>query len=300
MHIFTRFKKDVKITAEMDKKELLNLSHKYAMKYNPEGSVLRRDQKELLRMLQVVEQICREHDIRWWLSSGTLLGAARHKGFIPWDDDMDIVLLKEDYKKLEKILCNMESDEFVFHCMKTDVEYVNVFGKFRKKHGNIHTGSRRYKYYKWTGIGLDIFAIEKTNAFSAYVSKFLYQEIQHLTSYIKAGWLRRPLIRTIEIVHFHIVNPLLRLVGKLNPKGEYHYVLGTGWPAHTFYMKDTFPLTETEFEGLMMPVPKDMDAYLANVYGDWRTPPSDEQIIRSIHCTEYIEEIKKISKPYGQ
>ena len=169
-------------------------------KYNPEGSALRRDQKELVRMLKVVDGICRENGLQWWLSSGTLLGAARHKGFIPWDDDLDIVLLKEDYDKLEKVLCNMESDEFVFHCMKTDVEYVNVFGKFRKRQGRIQSKNRRYNYYRWAGIGLDIFAIEKTNAFSAHVSKFLYQEIQHLTSYVRTGWIRRPLIRTVEAV----------------------------------------------------------------------------------------------------
>ncbi|MBR2061575.1 MAG: LicD family protein, partial [Tidjanibacter sp.] len=73
-------------------------------RYNPDGSALRRDQLELLRMLQVVAEICQKHNISWWLSSGTLLGAARHGGFIPWDDDMDIVLLRKDYKRLAKIL----------------------------------------------------------------------------------------------------------------------------------------------------------------------------------------------------
>ena len=73
-------------------------------RYNPEGSMLRRDQKELVEILKVLADICDRNGIRWWLSSGTLLGAVRHKGFVPWDDDVDIEMLKEDYLKLKKIL----------------------------------------------------------------------------------------------------------------------------------------------------------------------------------------------------
>ena len=260
-------------------------------KYNPEGSALRRDQLELLQMLKVVAGICEENNIQWWLSSGTLLGAARHKGFIPWDDDMDIVLLKKDYKKLEKILCNYQSDEYVFHCSKTDVDYVNTFGKFRKRKGCIQARSNRYSYYKWKGIGFDIFAIEKTNYLAARIADILYHRMQSLTYKLDNSHVRKPLIRVIEFFQFMVFNPILHVIGLINPRQEYHYVLGTGWPKHTFYMKYTFPLTTTEFEGVQMPVPKDMDSYLTNVYGDWRTPPTEEQIKKSIHCQEYRDEI---------
>ena len=259
--------------------------------YNPEGSALRRDQLELLSMLKIVDGICQENQIPWWLSSGTLLGAARHKGFIPWDDDMDIVMFRKDYKRLEKILCRMDNREFVFHCPKTDVEYVNLFGKFRKKEGRIQSLNPRNVRYRWAGIGLDIFCIEKTNYLSAYWADKIYSKLQWRTNNISSTFLRGIAIRTVENFCSIIVFPVLRLVGLVNPRGEYHYSLGTGWPRHTFYMKFIYPLTFTDFEGVMMPVPKDMDGYLSNVYGNWRVPPTDEEIMRSIHCQEYRDEI---------
>lgn len=260
-------------------------------RYNPEGSALRRDQKELLHMLQHIANICKQHGITWWLSSGTLLGAARHQGFIPWDDDMDIVMLRKDYKKLKKILLNLKDKELVFHCMQSDVEYVNCFGKFRKREGRIQVKSRRYNYYKWKGIGLDIFTIEKTNYLAAKAASVIYNNLQHLTSYIRVGWIRKPLIRIIELLCLGLINPILRLIGLINPRQEYHYSLGTGWAKHTFLMKDTFPLKTALFEGVQLPVPNDMNAYLSRVYGDWRKVPSEESIKKCIHCQEYRDEI---------
>ena len=260
-------------------------------RYNPEGSALRRDQKELLRMLKKVDAICKEHNLKWWLSSGTLLGAARHKGFIPWDDDIDIVMLRKDAKRLEKILLKMDDPEFVFHTMRSDVEYVNCFGKYRKREGRIAVNNRRYDYYKWRGIGFDIFSLEKTSFFAAKAASTIYGNLQHLTSYIRWGVIRKPLIRFIELLCLCLVFPILRVIGLINPKGEYHYSLGQGWSKHTFFMSDAFPLTTTEFEGEQMPAPKNMDAYLTRVYGDWRKLPNEEQIRKSIHNQEYIKEI---------
>ena len=265
-------------------------------KYNPDGSKLRTDQLELLEMLKFVADICQRNNIEWWLSCGTLLGAARHGGFIPWDDDLDISVSKSDYKKLKKILLNLDNKDYVFHCMESDVEYVNVFGKFRKREGSITSSNRRYNYYKWRGIGFDIFAIEKNNYLSARIASVIYNNLQHLTSYIKWGWLRKPLIRFIQVLCLGIINSVLRLVGLVNPRNEYHYLLGTGWPKERFYTEDIFPLTTISFEGVEFPAPKDTDAYLTKAYGNWRSLPSEESIKKAIHCLDYRQEIYGTTK----
>ena len=261
------------------------------LRYNPDGSALRRTQLELLEILKVLDGICKEHNIEWWLSSGTLLGAARHQGFIPWDDDIDIVMLRKDFKRFDKIMRNYQSEEFVYHSMSTDVDYVYIFSKFRKRQGDAGEEHRRSKFYKYKGPFVDIFCIEKTNYFAARASSIIYNNLQHLTSYVRWSWLRRPLILLVNLLCLGIIVPLLRLVGLINPSGEYHYTLGLGWGRHKFFMEHTFPLGRAKFEGVEFPVPKDMDAYLRQVYGDWRKLPTDEQIRKAIHSPIYIKEI---------
>ena len=97
-------------------------------RYNPDGSRLRSDQLELLRMLQHVAEICREHDIKWWLSSGTLLGAARHKGFIPWDDDIDIGLPREDYDRFKQYWMQNPSEVFFYQDFETEKNHPSIIG----------------------------------------------------------------------------------------------------------------------------------------------------------------------------
>lgn len=260
-------------------------------KYNPDTSLLRKHQMELLDMLKTLADICKKNNIQWWLSSGTLLGAMRHQGFIPWDDDVDIVMFKEDYKKLEKVLMEMESDTYVLHSMKTDIEYVRCFSKFRKREGKEFSRDRRRNWYRWAGNYIDIFLMEKTSYAAAISAGTIYKNLIHLTAYIQTGWLRRLLIRPIQFLCLGVLNPIFRLIGLINPKGEYHYILGMGWPWATFFKKDILPLTTAKFEDTEFPVPHDADAYLRGVYGDWKKLPSEKVIRRSIHRMEYIKEI---------
>lgn len=260
-------------------------------RYNPEGSALRRAQTELFEMLQVLAGICEENGIRWWLSSGTLLGAARHQGFIPWDDDVDIVMLHEDYLRLEKILMEMEDEDYVLHSMKTDPDYIYMYGKFRCRKGECASKDTRYRYYKWKGAFIDIFTIEKTSYIAAQLSRFFFKIGHKMATPIKNRKIRLFLTGVVNSINMKVMFPFFRFVGRANPSGQYHYSLGTGYAKSTFYEKDIFPLTEMSFEGKMMPVPKDTDAYLTRVYGDWRRLPSEERIRKDIHSRIYLDEI---------
>jgi len=73
-------------------------------KYNSDDSILRKAQLRMLGMMVYVDKLCRENHLSYWLEGGTLLGAVRHKGFIPWDDDVDIYMPVEDARQLKKIV----------------------------------------------------------------------------------------------------------------------------------------------------------------------------------------------------
>ena len=128
-------------------------------RYNPEGSTLRKAQLRMLEMLLAVDKICRKHNILYWIDFGTLLGAVRHKGFIPWDDDVDICVMEKDYNYLRDILIKELPQQFVLQDTSTDQYAFFTYGRVRDK--------RSYCYYpyfiklKEQGLWIDIFRYEE-------------------------------------------------------------------------------------------------------------------------------------------
>ncbi len=89
----------------LDSKQLEEI-HK---KYNPEGSALRNYQKHILRILVEFDAFCKKHGLSYSLAFGTLLGAVRHGGYIPWDDDLDVIMTREQYKAFESVVGDLSS-----------------------------------------------------------------------------------------------------------------------------------------------------------------------------------------------
>lgn len=262
-------------------------SEELRQKYSPDGSTLRNLQLEMLGMLHVLDKICKENGLTYYLSSGTALGAVRHHAFIPWDDDLDIALPEKDYCKLVTLLRDFDSEEYVLHDRHSDFNYINGFPKFRKREGAL-LGSfpQRGKLYKYKGTGVDIFCVARNSFLRAFVCAKLRVALLHYLYKIKNDGLRKAVTRFQWIVYQCLV-PLTWPLNIFRKKGELHYGLGQGFSKHYMWEQEIFPLGETSFETFTMPIPRDADAYLTHIYGDWRQIPSEEEIQRTIHNLDF-------------
>ena len=102
-------------------------------RYNPEGSTLRKAQMRMLEILKIVDSIFSKHHIDYYLDGGTLLGAVRHGGFIPWDDDIDISVRREDFSRIKRVLQKELPNNLVFQDRFTDWNLPVLIAKVRDK-----------------------------------------------------------------------------------------------------------------------------------------------------------------------
>ena len=135
-------------------------------RFNPEGSLLRRHQLKMLDLVVELDRICKKHNIPYFLYGGTLLGAIRHNGFIPWDDDLDVALYRKDYLRLLEVLPKELPDDIVFQENETDKNYFYFFAKLRDKHSILQEESPYDQVFKEKGIYIDIFPFERQNLFT--------------------------------------------------------------------------------------------------------------------------------------
>lgn len=252
-------------------------------KYNPEGSTLRKAQLRMLDILIEVDKICRKHKIEYFLDSGTLLGAVRHGGFIPWDDDLDIAIRSEDLPRLRKALKEELPANFCYQDRTTEWNYFMTIAKVRDKN-SIFDDSYSSRM-KERGIYIDIFLVEPiVPLWIKDKIDFVYIRcLRGIHNYSER--LIEKILGYICYIPAVIAMMICRGIAKVFNSNKYGRAYG--FKSVMYVNKDIlFPVKEIEFEGHTFMAPNDSDALLKNFYGDYmQIPPEDKRITHLAEIT---------------
>jgi len=228
-------------------------------------------QDRLFKILVEFDRICRKYNIRYILDSGTMLGAIRHNGFIPWDDDCDVGMLRSDYNKFMRAL-KKEQTPYVFESLENNKKYPYGFGKF-KDPGTLYPEPGFEKVTKYNSLWLDIFPFDKTFRWSYKLQGrigWVWQHVRWERSGISSPEKRRWYVKFLaKITPFWLINlqqnvamrmfnwlPLPLVCKNCHP-GKNKIPLSS-----SFY-KDTI---EHKFENGLFFVPREYDEWLRKRY----------------------------------
>ncbi len=258
-----------------DKYDIIN--DKINNLYNGKLPYIRNMELELLRD---VDRICRENNIQYFLSGGTMLGAVRHKGFIPWDDDIDIAMLREDFIKFKEVCQTKLSKKYVYQSHTNKDGYHYFFDKIAVKDTYFST---KYsdKFDMQKSISMDIFVFDKTSD-NKFFQKLHFKILMALRLMMNVRWINHPR-KDKSYLLSKLMLPFLRLFSMDTYSKWYDKVLrryekrstSTVLPPATDHKwrgvmpKKWFENVENaQFEDVMSYIPTGYDNYLKQWYSD--------------------------------
>lgn len=252
-------------------------------KYNPEGSTLRKAQMRMLEIMLEVDKIFRKHGIEYWLDGGTLLGAVRHGGFIPWDDDLDINVRRSDIPRIRKILQEELPSNLCFQDVTTDWNYTLIFPKVRDKNSVFDDGYM--KRLKERGVFIDIITMEEVIPLSLKgIIDFVYIRcIRGVHNYSDRFF--EKFLGYLCYLPTKILVVVCRLWTKLFHSHQWGHVYG--WLSYNHIKeKDIFPTQDIQFEGHTLRAPANPDQYLKTLFGDYmQIPPENKRATHKAKIT---------------
>ena len=240
-------------------------------------------QKMQIAYLREVDRICKKHNIKYFLGGGTLIGAVRHKGFIPWDDDSDIVMLREDYDKFAKVIVNEEPEGTTFQSPKTDRNCFYEFNKLRVDGTMFASELAKNHRDIDVGIAFDVFCSDKT-ANSRWGQKLHLAMTLFTRALVLNKWNHRKVdngskiqsaftnfcvrIFPLRFCYFLMNHTITFFKRKKNARYLYD---GTGRNVKNGCFEAAIfdEVIYKEFEGHMFPVPKRYADYLTFLFGDF-------------------------------
>lgn len=250
-------------------------------------------QKAELDILVAFDRLCREHGLRYSLVGGTLLGAVRHKGFIPWDDDIDVAMPRPDYEKLRALLLAPNESEYALKGFPNEEDADPVFSKLVDERIRVKETFLKHDLHLW----IDVFPIDGLPSDE--------KEVEEI--YDKANKYRRVLIASYADLSkgktkfrrfaknvLHAADKVLPIakscknglqgLAKKYPYEGSPYVGAISWglygPGERLPAGAFSHMVEVEFEGMKFPAMYCWDEYLTGIYGDYMQLPPEDQRVR--------------------
>lgn len=249
-----------------------------------------------LQILQEVHEFCENNGIKYWLDSGTLLGSVRHKGYIPWDDDIDLGMLRPDYEKFMNTF-NQQNKRYQFKSYENDREFLYPFGKV------LDTNTELVEVGNKLCVNIDVFVFDNVPD-DAIEEEKLFEKRER---YRRMHYLRTTALNTSESHGIRkCISLITRLLVRVFPKDffvkrivslckKYSNVstlrVGdvSGFSAMTCDRSEVASVIDGIFEGNYYKIPKGYDAWLRAFYGDYMQLPPEEERITHHNYKAYIK-----------
>ena len=238
-------------------------------------SDIRMAQLRMLDMLSYVDRVCREKNIEYSLDGGSVLGAIRHGGFIPWDDDVDIILTRENYKKLCDALLVNPHPQYVLQTPETDRLFLNHWNVLRDTKSEYIQDSVVHNLRKYRGFQVDLFPIDENVIVPLHRAISLLHNLNQ--KYVLGRF--NGLAKLLFNISRKILIPSARFISRLSgSKGIYTYGYGLPWNKWRYPGSALFPYKPIVFEGQEFSGPNDPDEFLKIHYGNYmELPPEDKR-----------------------
>jgi len=254
-------------------------------KYNGEGTELRKAQLRMLDILREVDKICRKHDIPYWIDYGTLLGAIRHGGFIPWDDDLDISMMQEDYKRFLAIAPQELPNHFVVQNSSTEKYFPLTYTKIVDKCSKTTSDDYSQQHREFNGLWIDIFPIIKGNVkFRRWIDPIYgrcYRRVHHFEPFnisVLIAFMLYPFV--------WIVKQLMKFFGLFCDKDLRMDEFGMTELLYRMqkHYSDYLPTKNIKFENILVPIPNHPEKVLTDYYGDYmQIPPIEKRVTHEMN-----------------
>lgn len=240
---------------------------------------IREMQHDIVEMMNDLDKLFEKNGIKYTLLGGSVLGAIRHKGFIPWDDDMDIGVLREDFEKTEELLSSFKP-----YTYETTTKHIIPDAPI----GHLHLVNEKYPIEMSPTI--DIFALDYVPSEKKEQKKLrLIANIHHLSVLRRAPQNRGKLNRFIFGMLLKIIpnkmwdriqkKSLNKIINYTKEKNMIGNIFGF-WTEKEYFKSEIYEnIEKTQFENLQLPIPKEYDFYLTQLYGDYmQLPPVEKRV----------------------